>query len=192
MARIDRTRVVQQTLYLDEFLAMPETKPAREYVNGAIVDKPMPKGKHSRLQSRLAREIDLLAEEGKIALALTELRCTFGGRSLVPDIAVVRWDSLPLDADGEIADRFDCPPAWTIEILSIGQPSLRPTKNILHCLEHGCELGWLIDPEDLTVLVYAPDAGTRCFERPDDRLPVPGFAERLTLTIQDLADCLVN
>jgi Uma2 family endonuclease len=34
-------------LTLDEFLAMPETKPASEFMDGQIIQKPMPQGKHS-------------------------------------------------------------------------------------------------------------------------------------------------
>ncbi len=29
---------------LEEFLALPETKPAREYIDGKILQKPMPQG----------------------------------------------------------------------------------------------------------------------------------------------------
>lgn len=37
-------------LSLEEFLALPETKPASEYIDGQIYQKPMPQGKHSKLQ----------------------------------------------------------------------------------------------------------------------------------------------
>lgn len=39
-----------QPLTLNEFLKLPETKPVSEYINGEIIPKPMPKGRHSRLQ----------------------------------------------------------------------------------------------------------------------------------------------
>lgn len=144
----------RQVLSLEEFLAMPETKPASEYFNGEVTQKPMPKGKHSRLQSRLAREIDQFAEDQKIALALTELRCTFAGRSIVPDIAVIRWENLPRDEDGEIADRFDRHPDWSIEILSPDQSMTLVMEKILFCLEHGTELGWIIDPQTKSITVF--------------------------------------
>ena len=35
---------------LEEFLKLPETKPASEYIEGEIIQKPMPKTKHSCLQ----------------------------------------------------------------------------------------------------------------------------------------------
>ncbi len=53
------------TISLESFLALPETKPAQEYDRGVITQKPMPKGKHSRLQSRLARTIDQVTEAKK-------------------------------------------------------------------------------------------------------------------------------
>ena len=34
---------------LEDFLAQPETKPASEYLDGKISQKPMPQGEHSRI-----------------------------------------------------------------------------------------------------------------------------------------------
>ena len=34
---------------VDEFLLLPETETASEYINNKIIQKPMPKGKHSFL-----------------------------------------------------------------------------------------------------------------------------------------------
>lgn len=144
----------KQTLSLDQFLAEPETKPAREYHAGVVSSKPMPKGKHSRIQSRLARAIDEVAGDQKIALALTELRCTFANRSIVPDIAVLRWEHLPRDEDGEISDRIERQPDWIIEILSPDQAVSLVMEKILFCLQQGTELGWLIDPQAKSVTVF--------------------------------------
>lgn len=46
------------SITLEEFLQLPETKPAREYINGEIIQKPMPKGRHSRLQGKLCAAIN--------------------------------------------------------------------------------------------------------------------------------------
>ncbi|MEY3304546.1 MAG: hypothetical protein RLZZ139_2919, partial [Cyanobacteriota bacterium] len=88
---------------LETFLELPETKPASEFINNKISQKPMPQGKHSRLQSKFSAYINQVVEELKIAYAFTELRCTFGGASIVPDIAVLRWERIPRDPDGQIA-----------------------------------------------------------------------------------------
>jgi len=38
-----------KTLTLTEFLELPETKPACEFIDGMIIQKPMPQGKHSTI-----------------------------------------------------------------------------------------------------------------------------------------------
>lgn len=68
---------------LEKFLNLPETKPANEYIDGKIIQKPMPKGRHSSLQSELCTNINQTAKTRKIAYAFPELRCTFGDRSLI-------------------------------------------------------------------------------------------------------------
>ena len=135
--------VLSEEIALHEFLQLPETKPASEYIDGHIIQKPMPKGKHSRLQLRLCNSVNEQAERPKIASAFPELRCSFGSRSVVPDVAVFKWNRIPFDA-GEVPDDFLLPPDWTIEILSPEQSSNRVIGNILYCLDYGCQLGWLI------------------------------------------------
>ena len=171
---------------LEEFLELPETKPAREFIDGKIVRKPMPQGQHSRVQQKLTTTINAVTEDSQIALALPELRCTFGGRSLIPDIAVFIWDRLPINADGTIANRFNAHPDWAIEILSPDQSVTRVTGNILHCLNCGSQLGWLIDPNEKVVLVYASDRQPSFFEADNVSLPVPSFASELNLTLEQL------
>lgn len=100
---------------LEEFLRLPETKPPSEYINGNIIQKPIPEGRHSRLQGKLCTTINQVAEDNKIAYAFPELRCTFGGRSIIPDIAIFQWERIPFTADGAVSDNFDLAPDWTIE-----------------------------------------------------------------------------
>ena len=104
-------------LTLEEFLKLPETKPASEYINGQIIQKPMPQGKHSRIQGEFVTAINAVVKPKKIACAFPELRCTFGGRSTIPDITVFVWNRIPCDENGEIVNAFSLAPDWTIEIL---------------------------------------------------------------------------
>lgn len=87
-------------------MKLPETKPSSEYINGQIIQKPMPQGKHSKLQGKLVIGINEVVESRKIALALPELRCTFGRRSIVPDVAVFAWERIPIDERGDVANVF--------------------------------------------------------------------------------------
>jgi Putative restriction endonuclease len=95
-----------KALTLDEFLNLPETKPAGEYIDGQIIQKPMPKGKHSAIQGEFVPAINNVVKAQCIARAFPELRCTFGDRSIVPDIAVFSWQRIPRDENGEVANVF--------------------------------------------------------------------------------------
>lgn len=181
-----------KTLTLEEFLQLPETKPASEYVDGRIIQKPMPQTKHSALQGELQSAINATLRTRKIARAFPELRCTFGGRSTVPDVAVFAWDHIARDDNGEVANVVSIAPDWTIEILSPDQSQTKVVKNILHCLKHGTQMGWLIDPAEKTVFVYAPHHSGDFFDEPEQVLPVPEFAKDFQLTVQQLFDWLLD
>lgn len=179
-------QIPSKSLTLAEFLELPETKPASEYIDGQIIQKPMPQGKHSAIQGELVPAINSIFKTKRIARAFPELRCTFGDRSIVPDIAVFIWARIPQDENGEVANTFSIAPDWTIEILSPDQSQTRVTKNILHCLKYGTQIGWLIDPDEQTVFVYRSKQETEVFEEQDEALPMPPFASELHLAVKDL------
>ncbi len=179
-----------KSLTLEEFLALPETEPSCEYINGQIDQKPMPKGKHSRLQRKVTERINRVLEDEGTAEAFPELRCTFGGRSIVPDVAIFCQERIPTDDQGEIANTFSIAPDWTIEILSPNQSTTRVIDNILHCLRNGCKMGWLVDPAERSVTTYPKDQQPIHFSAADDRLPVPDFAMGVDLTVGQLFACL--
>lgn len=149
------TTSLTQTLSLEDFLKFPylEDSPAWEYVDGVAIQKPMPKTRHSILQKRLLTEVDSQTAD---YTALPELRCTFGGRSIVPGVAVIAWNRINLNEVGEPVDDFTESPDWTIEILSPDQKVNRVIDNILYCLKHGSKLGWMLDPDDYSVLTFTP------------------------------------
>ena len=175
-----------KALTLAEFLESPETKPASEYINGQIIQKPMPQGKHSAIQGEFVSTINSIVKPQRIARAFPELRCTFGDRSIVPDIVVFTWERIPRDQNGEVSHTFSLAPDWTIEILSPDQSQTRVTKNILHCLKHGTQMGWLIDPDEQTVFVYRSQRETEVFDQPNEILTMPSFAAELNLAVKDV------
>ena len=175
--------VLSHETTLQDFLQLPETKPASEFIDGHIIQKPMPKGKHSRLPLSLCNHINAQAEEQKIAAAFPELRCSFGTRSIVPDVAVFKWGRIPFDAEGEVPDDFFLPPDWSIEILSPEQGSNRVIGNLLYCLEHGCQLGWLIDPCDRSILVLRPNQPPKLVKGNDALMPLSEIPLSLTVAM---------
>jgi Uma2 family endonuclease len=163
----------QAEMTLEEFLQLPEIKPARDYIEGRIYQKPVPQGKHSRLQTRLPAAINQQLESQRLGCAFTELRCTFVGRSIVPDIAVFAWDRIPLDQNGDIQNVFAIAPDWSIEILAPDQSPTRVINNILFCLNHGTPLGWLIDPDERNMITFQPGQPPIAQEHLADVLLIP-------------------
>ena len=151
------TITVPGTTTLDEFLKLPyiDESPAWEYINKEAIQKPMGGGKHSLLQKRLVAVVDGLDSNYE---AFPELRCSFGNRSVVPDVVIVESNQLPIDENGDIISTgIEYAPPWVIEILSPDQSQTKVTGNILYCLRNGTQLGWLIDPRERSVLVYQPN-----------------------------------
>jgi Uma2 family endonuclease len=173
-------------LTLDEFLFLPETKPSSEYIEGNIVQKPMPQGKHSILQTRLVMIINAVLMEQCIATAFTELRCTFGGRSIVPDVSIIKQENIPEDENGEIANTFNFAPEWMIEVLSPEQSSTKVIKKIFHCLQHGTEVGWLIDPAEKAIFIYHSQNQIEVVGDLGQELIVPRFASTVQLTDKEI------
>lgn len=168
---------------LEAFLTLPETKPASEYIDGHILQKPMPQGKHSTIQTEFSTTANGILKPRKVSWAFSELRCTFGGRSIIPDVSVFTWERIPRDSNGEISNTFAIAPDWTIEILSPDQSQTKVTKNILHGLNNGIQMDWLIDPDERTVFVYRPQQQPDVFDTSEQKLPTPSFANKLHLTV---------
>jgi len=84
-----------------------------------------------------------------------------------------------------LSNTFTIAPNWTIEILSTEQSQTKVIRNILHCLAHTTQMGWLIDPEEELVFVYFTDRTLAVYEEESDCLPIPPFVE-FTITAGQL------
>lgn len=149
--------VLARKLTLEEFLRLPEEKPALEYVDGVVTQKVSPKGRHSRLQIVLARLLEESAQQGRIAWALPELRTIFAGNTVVPDVSVYLRERMPVDATGEIADVFHEPPDIAVEIVSPEQSVNGLVRRCLWYVDNGVRVALLVDPADRSVLAFRPD-----------------------------------
>lgn len=68
---------VKPKLTLENFLQQPETKPASEFIDGKITQKPMPQGQHSRIQYKLCAVINNIAETEKNCLCFSRIALQF-------------------------------------------------------------------------------------------------------------------
>ena len=143
-------------LSLAEFLALPETEPASELIDGEVVQKPMPTFEHGFIQSALSFVLNLFLRSEPIGfIGTARLRQTGPGQPFrgAPDLAV--------------------------EILSPDDRPDRVAAKVAFYLLHGVRLVWLIDPETRTVTVLTADGRSmRLSEEAtlDGDTVLPGFA----------------
>ncbi len=141
---------------VEEFLALPEVKPALEYVEGSVTQKVSPKGRHSVLQASLTDTINRIARPNKLALAFPELRFSGMRHSEVPDVSVYGWERIPRSPDGVVADDFWDPPDIAMEILSPRQSRRLQAEKCQGYLRRGVQAALLIDADRNTVTVFRP------------------------------------
>lgn len=167
-------------LTLEEFLALPETKPGSELVDGEVVQKTMPSTDHTIIQRLLSFVFTLFLREFPIADGGTEWRCIFGPpgeeRARLPDFALVLRERLR----GIRGDEpFHGAPDFATEILSPDDRMSDALDKVRLHLEFGVRLVWLIDPRTRTVLVWSVWGSPRQFGE-DDTLDggdlFPGFS----------------
>jgi Uma2 family endonuclease len=179
------TMAISQRLTLEEFLQLPEKKPALEYEDGRVTQKVSPQGKHSTLQAGTVDLFDRFTVPRKLAKAFPELRTTFGGYSRVPDVSVYLWDRIPLDASGEVADEFFIPPDIAVEILS---PEQRVNALVRRCswyVAQGVRAALLLTPADHSVRFFRPGHEMTIL-RADDRIDLQDVLPGFEVTVQDL------
>ena len=183
--------ITERRMTLEEFLRLAEEEPPLEYWDGKVTRKVSPQGKHGRLETKFAERVNRFAEPPRLAMAITELRATFGGGSPVPDVAIYRWDRIPLDPDGAIADVFVEAPDIAVEILSPGRGGFetRPyEEQIEKCrwfVDHGVQIALLFHPRERSVRLFRPDAELRVL-RGADRIDLDAVLPGFELTVNDL------
>lgn len=149
---------VREELTLEEFLRLPgiDDRPYLEYIDGRIEAKVAPKKKHSVLQDDLIAAFNQFARPTRLGRAFGELRCTFAGRSILPDVAFLREEHILLDDRGEYVDETLIPPDIHVEIVSPDRHEKKCRNKLAHSTANGCPLGWLIHPYRRSIHLYRP------------------------------------
>lgn len=145
---------VRENLTLAEFLRLPEEEPSLEYINGRIEAKVSPQLRHALIAAVLVERINVFVARSQLGAAVAELRCTFAGRSIVPDVSYLTEGHLPVDARGHVENEVHRPPDLHIEIISPRQTMKKSREKLAHSTANGCSLGWLVHPDNDWVEVF--------------------------------------
>lgn len=147
-----------------EYLSLPEEKPYLEYVDGMVVQKPMPNRKHRRIVRRLDALFDAYIEQnGGDAGPEGRVRMRAGMRYRLPDTAY--W------APGRANDD-DSTPTLAVEVRSPGQSMAELREKCRQFRDGGVDVCWLIDPEARAAEIFEGD-------RDGEPVPTDGALESL-------------
>jgi Uma2 family endonuclease len=173
-------------LTVEEFLALPDTKPGSELINGEIVQKPMPNLAHMIIQQLLDIIAGVFIRQNGLGISGPEGRCILGPpggeRPLLPDFLFVAREHLAgMNLDGPLKRA----PDLAVEILSPDDRMTDVMDKLRFYLLNGGRLVWLIDPENRTVTVMTSVNEARILSE-DDTLEggdvLPGF----TCAVRDI------
>lgn len=171
--------ITTKPMTLQEFLTLPEEKPALEFFDGVVSQKVSPKFQHGLLQGALVERINGFSRPKRVGIAVPELRCIFAGATVVPDVAFIAWERLPRDANHRAANDFFAAPDLAIEIVSPDQSANALYRRCLWYVQHGVRIALQVDPDDVSILRFeagrAPEV-LRGSDRIDLDAVLPGFA----------------
>lgn len=131
----------------EQYLALPEEKPYLEYVDGIVVQKPMPNEDHSELALQLAYHLGQWLKASRLGRAGIEARAKLG------DLPNYRLPDLSYWKAG-IPRGEEAPPTLAIEIRSPSQTLAELRRKCEFLRSSGVETCWLIDPISKSAEVY--------------------------------------
>ncbi|MBE0609706.1 MAG: Uma2 family endonuclease [Dehalococcoidia bacterium] len=153
-----------------QYLALPEEKPYLEYVDGVVIQKPMPNAIHRKLVKYIVVELALYERRaGGDSGPEGRIRLGDGPSYRIPDAAY--WAPGRPSGDDSI-------PTLVVEVRSPGQTIGELREKCRFYRRSGVEACWLIDPEGRTTEVFdAGRDGQRFSGAVEVSSPaVPGFA----------------
>ena len=129
----------------EEYLALPEEKPYLEYVNGMVLQKPMPNQHHGLLAFRIGHLIQLWLGAAPARIAV-EVRARLGDLMYrLPDLSYWRPEAPFGDQE---------PPSLAVEVRSPDQALEALREKCRNYIRSGVETCWLIDPLSRTAEIY--------------------------------------
>ena len=122
-----------------------------EYVKGELIPIPPTSVEHGDISVNLISPLHTYVRENQLGRAYTsDTGFRVGERVLMPDIAFVSTDRLPVDR----SKAFQFPPDLAVEVVSPTDMSSRIEEKAFAYLEAGTQLVWVLKPTSKTVTIY--------------------------------------
>lgn len=146
------------TVSIAEYLSDPAYE-RLEYVNGELLERNVGSKLHARIQANLSHKLVEYLRSHPPGYVAVELRVKLVGAAGVefrlPDVAVVVGDTSAEDA------YLDRAPDLVVEVRSPGDAIAELLRKMELYFAHGAQLGWIVLPEERSVLVVSRNGTVR-------------------------------
>lgn len=150
--------ITKARVSLEEFLAMPETEPPSELIDGEVVQKMAPSLYHGILTAELIRLLGTYLHDSREGRVVNEVRHVQPGeqRVFLPDVNVTLKQQIPQGRRVRTVGPIPIPPDLAVEVVSPGESIGRVLERADFYMRSGTRLLWIIDPETETITAYHP------------------------------------
>jgi len=172
--------VVQTHATIADLLATPDDGQRHELLRGEIIVSPSPGFLHGKTQGRFSAILTNYADETGLGVVVTESGFRLHrdpDTVLGPDVAFVRADRVPPDADE--TTYLELAPDLVVEVVSPSNSLAEMHDKVLTYLEAGVRMVLVLEPKRRTVTVHTPDRVSRTLvvgETLDGGAVLPGFS----------------
>jgi Uma2 family endonuclease len=140
---------------LQEFLALPESKPYLELMDGEVIEKAMPNAAHGLLTSRLIFLLSLFQQRNGSFHVMNEVRQVDTEHEWVflPDISIILKSRL-MGPAGSFGNPVTVVPDFAIEVLSHEDRPGMLARRVAYYQRAGVALLWTVDPESESITAW--------------------------------------
>ncbi len=183
-----RAVATKTRLTLDEFLALPETEPPSEFLDGEVRQKVSPNLYHGILAVELASRLRECGRKSGTSVVGTEVRHITPDRrgSYLPDVHVTRAERIA--GRGEETP-VTVTPDLVVEILSPGDRPSDVLRKVDLYQELKVPVFLLVDPTERSVREYRPGEHVRAWAE-GDTVDLSPVLRGCTISLEDLFGAL--
>ena len=134
-----------------------------EYIKGELVPMPPTSVEHGYISVNISSLLHLYVRENQLGRVLSETSFRVGERVLIPDIAFISTDRIPIDP----SKACPVPPDLAVEVASPSDTLHRIQEKVFAYLEAGTQLVWVLAPRAKTVTVYRSETEITLLTRND-------------------------
>jgi Uma2 family endonuclease len=140
------------SLTFEDFEKLPDSPGKRELLDGELIEMPPPKTKHTKIQERIFRALDLYVLDNNLGDVHMEAGYKLGNRHWVqPDVSLA---SVEQDRASDPEGYLEGAPRLAVKVISQANTAESIDRKIAKYFEYGGEEVWVFYPKTRRVWLY--------------------------------------